>query len=149
MGGHACNTREDCETYCCGEMLSSIMKFIALVGAIAIILSVYDGAAESASTHHLRRSGDGGSTTAVAAEARDRRILKETKTRCSNFGDVDACTSNKDENGNDCQWCSDPTRTEVCVTEESIVYKFAPCNMWLCYNAGEPEKSDPVTCVQM
>ena len=37
----------------------------------------------------------------------------------------------------------------VCIADDSMGYKFAPCNKWTCYNEEEPEKSDVTACERL
>ena len=60
--------------------------------------------------------------------------------------DADACNSQVDELGNECRYCTNHLKQQVCVSDSSIEFKFSPCNNWLCYDDEDPSKSDVTAC---
>mmetsp|Transcript_14770 Transcript_14770/g.31293 ORF Transcript_14770/g.31293 Transcript_14770/m.31293 type:complete len:238 (+) Transcript_14770:3-716(+) len=78
-----------------------------------------------------------------------RRVVlkKELFTSCDKHNTVDKCNGSKDNRGIECRRCTDYLLVkELCVADDSEVYKFAPCNNWICYNDEEPLKRDMAAC---
>jgi len=74
------------------------------------------------------------------------RISKSRSTCAQHNNDADACNSQVDENGNECRYCTNHLKQQVCVSDSSIEFKFSPCNNWLCYDDEDPSKSDVTAC---
>lgn len=74
------------------------------------------------------------------------RQLSDKKAACGSHPEEESCNANRDEGGSRCKWCTNHLEKNVCVSDDSMGYKFAPCNKWICYDKDDPEKSDLTAC---
>jgi len=72
--------------------------------------------------------------------------LSRSSSCAQHNNDADTCNSKVDENGNECRYCTNHLKQQVCVSDSSIEFKFSPCNNWLCYDDEDPSKSDVTAC---
>ena len=125
-------------------MLSKITNHafaLMLVGAMILTISIFKNDNAESALRSLHGRLFPYSSTHKAGE---RKL--EGRTGCGLSHKENACNANQDERGNECRWCADPIHNFVCVADDSMGYKFAPCNKWTCYNEEEPEKSDVTAC---
>jgi len=81
------------------------------------------------------------------ASSKSTRIYSKSRSSCAQHNnDADACNSQVDEMGNECRYCTNHLKQQVCVSDSSIEFKFSPCNNWLCYDDEDPSKSDVTAC---
>ena len=75
------------------------------------------------------------------------RIHSKLSSSCAQHNNnADASNSQVDELGNECRYCTNHLKQQVCVSDSSIEFKFSPCNNWLCYDDEDPSKSDVTAC---
>ena len=117
-----------------------------LLGAM-VILVIYDKGVEPLLIRGIRSSSFGKTQGTSAADIYYSDPTRRLSAGCSKFGDADACNASTDKLGNSCVWCTNESyHRGLCVGDNSMGYKFAPCNNWLCHNPDEPSKSDPKSC---
>ena len=150
-------------------MLAKIFNFGTSVLGCIIILSIYDNAEPALQNYLRRRRSIGVTTTTTIHYKEEDRGLAEAEevqgidsstiaidtiiisdsgstTGCGQYTNEVACSMNSDSRGNGCRWCTDHLSNKICVGEDSVGYKFAPCNNWLCYDPQDPAKSDALSC---
>jgi len=134
-------------------MIAKIINFmITFVGAM-VIVTIYD---EVEPSIRALRGEVGEATnntnTSIPAQGGERMLEQEQQQEelapCSRHADLDACNGSSDGRGRECHWCAHHLLVSKigCVADNSQIYKFAPCNNWICFNEEEPAKSDIEAC---
>ena len=129
-------------------MSTSTVTLLLAFAAGLLVFGLLETPTES-SLRSLRRNMLASSTSVKAsdfANASGTGHKLTSATGCGRFLDANSCNSNTDERGNSCYFCTDHLEKEVCVGEDDMGYKFAPCNKWLCIDFDDPLKNDISSC---